>query len=378
MTRVLMAEATDFRTEMQVGSHALARQFLSFGAHVMWIGTPLYPHTFMRARDATTTRRVEVWRRGGVTRDGLTEYYPFTALPALNRPLLNTKFAAQQTLRATCPPLSHVIKRHGFLDPDVLWLSASRFSYPLLSVVRARRSAYRMSDDWAAFPEVPRALIELEARIIKRVDAVFVTGRVLEARVRQERPDVVYLPNGVDEVFFASPRAEDEALARFPHPRVVFAGTLGDWIDYDAVRETAQRNQNASVLLVGAGASARGKHLPANVRVMGAVPYDRLPAVLHACDVGIVPFLRTPRTEAASSNKVFQYLACGLPVVASRTSEFDQANAPVSLCDDAASFAEAVGNAIAQGTSGREGRIAFARLHTWSRRAEAVRRALEF
>jgi len=33
MTRILMAEATDFRGPMQVGSHALARQFVAGGAN---------------------------------------------------------------------------------------------------------------------------------------------------------------------------------------------------------------------------------------------------------------------------------------------------------------------------------------------------------
>ena len=35
MTRVLMAEATDFRGTTQVGSHAIARQFAQHGADVV-------------------------------------------------------------------------------------------------------------------------------------------------------------------------------------------------------------------------------------------------------------------------------------------------------------------------------------------------------
>ncbi|HET6463753.1 MAG TPA: hypothetical protein VFH33_08135, partial [Candidatus Krumholzibacteria bacterium] len=224
MTRVLMAEATDFRGPMRVGSHALAGQFVASGASVMWLGTPLYPHTLLRSRGAA--HRIDVWKRGGLTTDGVTEYYPLTLLPVMNRPLLRSPAVATQTLHATCPPVSSVIKRHGFAHPDVLWLSASRFSYPLLRMVGARKRAYRMSDDWSAFPEVPRSLIDLEARILDEVDAVFVTGRVLEARVRARRPDVVYLPNGVDDAFFNVTPRDDARVAPFPRPRVVFAGTL--------------------------------------------------------------------------------------------------------------------------------------------------------
>jgi glycosyltransferase involved in cell wall biosynthesis len=258
----------------------------------------------------------------------------------------------------------------------VLWLSASRFSFPMMSLVTPRKRAYRMSDDWASFPEVPRALIDLEARIIDAADAVFVTARVLEERVRPRRPDVVYLPNGVDEEFFSPPAGEDELLRRFPRPRVVFAGTLGDWVDFDSVAATARRLPGASILLVGPGACADGANLPANVHRTGAVAYERLPAILHACDAGIVPFRRVPRTEAASSNKLFQYLAAGIPVVASRTREFERAEAPAALCETPDAFAEAVAAALESPREERAARVDFARRNTWAARFELVKRTL--
>ena len=359
---------------MRVGSHALAGQFVASGASVMWLGTPLYPHTLLRSRGATTAHRIDVWKRGGITEGGVTEYYPLTMMPVMNRPLLRSQAVAAQTLNATCPPVSAVIARHGFAHPDLLWLSASRFSYPLLRMVGARKRAYRMSDDWSAFPEVPRSLIDLEARILDEVDAVFVTGRVLEARLRTRRPDVVYLPNGVDDAFFDVPQHEDARAAQFRRPRLVFAGTLGDWIDYDAIIATAKRLPGASILLAGAGKVQRG--LPTNVHLLGAIPYERLPALIRSCDAGMVPFLRTPRTEAASSNKIFQYLACGLPVVASRTTEIEQTGAPVAICDSAEEFAQAIASALDDPATGKETRIAFARQNTWAKRAAVVRSVL--
>jgi glycosyltransferase involved in cell wall biosynthesis len=379
MTRILMAEATDFQGTTQVGSHALARQFVAAGAAVMWIGTPLYPHTLLYPRDDSTRRRIDVFRRRARGSGGVTEYYPLTLLPVMNRPLLRSRLVAKHTLHATIPPLAGTIRRHGFADPDVLWLSASRFSYPLMKMVRARRRAYRMSDDWAAFPEVPRSLIDLESRIIDAVDAVFVTGRVLEVKVRARRPDVIYLPNAVEEEFFEeAPLRPDDGLDGRPRPRVIFVGTLGDWIDYEAIARTARRCPQAQILLVGEEGSARGREFPGNVHLRGRVPYARLPAVLRACDVGIVPFLRTPRTEAASSNKVFQYLAAGLPVVTTRTTEIELSGAPVSMCDRPDEFADAVAAAIEAAGAGRAARVEYARQHTWTRRMDVIRVALEF
>jgi len=294
----------------------------------------------------------------------------------VNHPMLRSRAVATATLRATVPPFGPVIGRHGFDQPDLLWLSASRFSFPLMSMVRAGATAYRMSDDWASFPDVPRSLIDLEAEIIDRVDAVFVTARILEERVRLRRPDVVYLPNGVDDVFFDAPPGDDDLTARHARPRVVFAGTLGEWIDFEAVALTARRLPHATVLLVGPGRVPRDTLLPANVHLTGPVPYERLPAMIHACDAGIVPFRRTPRTEAASSNKVFQYLAAGLPVIASRTHELERSGSPAVLCDSPGEFADAVAAAVASPGTGRQTRVDFAREHTWARRFDVIRRTL--
>jgi glycosyltransferase involved in cell wall biosynthesis len=186
----------------------------------------------------------------------------------------------------------------------------------------------------------------------------------------------VYLPNAVDEAFFTPPTGEDPLVRAMPRPRVVFAGTIGDWIDLDAVTETARRLPRASIVLVGPGHGARGASLPANVFTPGPVEYERLPAVIHACDAGIIPFRRTPRTEAASSNKLFQYLAAGLPVVASRTFEFERAGAPVALADSPAEFAAAVETALAHRDQDRSARVAFAREQTWDRRFATITLAL--
>src|SRR5512139_2284683 len=143
MTRILMAEATDFQGTTQVGSHALAREFARHGADVCWIGTPLYPGSLVGG-DEHTRRRIDIWKRGGAPADGrITEYYPMTLLPVVDYPVFRSRAAAKQTLRATIPSLEFVLRRLQFQEPDVLWLSNSRFSHALPSLVRARVSACR-------------------------------------------------------------------------------------------------------------------------------------------------------------------------------------------------------------------------------------------
>ncbi len=374
--RVLMAEATDYRGPTYVGSHAIAHEFVSAGAEVFWLGTPLYPYTFFRRDNAYTSRRIRVWREGGVRDNGVTEYYPLTFLPVVDRPLLRSRVVAENTLRATLPRIDTVLRDFGFQAPDVAWLSNSRFSYPAAAMVRARIRACRLSDDWAHFGNVPAALLELHDELVDHADAVFVTSRRLQTKLRRRRPDAVYLPNGVSENFFRDPGPEPAMLAPFARPRIVFVGKLDAWVDFDCIAAVGERNPAASVLVVGPGDAPR-RGYPANVHFTGAFPYAGLPDLLRACDVGIVPFVRNELTHAVSPLKLFEYLAAGLAVVATRLDEIEASEPPAILCDSAAEFASAVASVADGDPAGRAARIAFARRHTWPQRFAQVRAALD-
>jgi len=375
MTRILMAEATDFRGTTRVGSHALAAQFVRHGADVCWLGTPLHPGTLLRrSRDEQTRRRIDVWKRGGVIAEAHIEYYPRTFLPVIDRPFLRTRFAAQRTLNATSPSLRGVLDRLGFGAPDVLWLSNSRFSHALARLVRARVTACRISDDWEHFGTVPRALIELHDEMVNTCDLVFVTSRRLQRKLAARRPDAIYLPNAVADFFFDAPASEPAALAAFPRPRVVFMGKLDAWVDFDAIARVAEHNPDASVLVVGPGTPAVRSY-PKNVHFTGAFPYRELPSLLGYCDVGLVPFVKNELTQAVSPLKLYEYLACGLATVATRLDEIEAAQPPVTLCDNSDGLAAAVTHHLSD-DGNRGTRIAYARENTWSRRFETVQEAL--
>jgi glycosyltransferase involved in cell wall biosynthesis len=366
-----MAEATDFRGTTQVGSHAIARQFAAHGADVCWLGQLM----MRRRHDPESVRRIDVWRQGGaVAEERITEYYLRTLLPVVDRPFFRTRFSATRTLRFTSPPVGGVLKRLHFDKPDVLWLSNTRFSHALPAQVRARVKACRISDDWEHFGTVPPALIRLHDEMVDACDLVFVTSMRLKQKLSARRPDAIYLPNAVADFFFDRPAAEPAILSRFARPRIVFVGKLDAWVDFDAIARVAERNPQASVLVVGPGTPA-AREYPRNVHFTGPFPYRELPWLLGFCDVGLVPFVKSELTHAVSPLKLFEYLACGLPTVATRLDEIEASKPPVTLCDSADEMAAAVTTLLFD--SGSRGmRIAYARENTWSKRFETIADAL--
>jgi glycosyltransferase involved in cell wall biosynthesis len=282
----------------------------------------------------------------------------------------------RNTLRATFPAVADVLMRSESREVDLLWLSQSRISAAVPTLVRAQRVACRLSDDWEHFDNIPPALLAAERELLRRADVVFATSRRLVEKVRGVRADVFYLPNGVDESFFGAGDAPPPAvLEGIAAPRVVFVGTLGPWVDAERIAETARRCGGASVVLVGPGLP--GRPLPGNVHAVGPQPFESIPAILRHSDVAIIPFARNALTASVSPVKLYEYLATGIPVVATRLEEIEAAGSPAVLAGDAVEFAEAVASQLANPDAwSRDRAVAWARGHTWASRFAQVQEAL--
>jgi len=175
---------------------------------------------------------------------------------------------------------------------------------------------------------------------------------------------------------------------------VLFVGTLKPWhgldVLVDAFAAVHARVPGARLLLVGDGpgrddvlAQARERGVGAAVESTGAVVPADVPALLHRADVAVAPYPDLDRFYF-SPLKVYEYLAAGLPVVASAVGELpgalEHGRAGVLVPPgDVAALAEAL-VALAHDPARRAELGALARAvavdkHDWS---VVVRRALGF
>jgi glycosyltransferase involved in cell wall biosynthesis len=139
------------------------------------------------------------------------------------------------------------------------------------------------------------------------------------------------VPNGVDTLLF-KPGNMEEAKAKFGvqgKTVIGYVGVLREWVDIDgmlqALRILKEYPINPCLMIVGGEgrlsefmSRAKTLNLESRVVFVGTLPYARVPEAMAAMDVGLIPFRPTTVGMNALPLKLFEYMACGVPVVSQR------------------------------------------------------------
>lgn len=261
------------------------------------------------------------------------------------------------------------------LHRPLLWINDA--SYASLAVRTGWPSLYDITDDWLLAPLAPRQrdrLMADEALLMEHSQEVVVCSPEL-ARSRGTNRAVELIPNGVDVDLFRTSRPRPADLP--PSPVALYVGTLHTWrIDIPLVLELAGARPDLQVVLVGPNSLPRDvtdrlERAP-NIAVLGARPYDRIPAYMQHADVVIIPHLVDRFTESLDPIKAYECLAAGRPTVATPVAGFRELGPPI-VTADRSRFVEATSTALAAaGPAGLPGRFDGAPIPTWHDRAAAM------
>jgi glycosyltransferase involved in cell wall biosynthesis len=225
---------------------------------------------------------------------------------------------------------------------------------------------YDCMDYHAGFSVIRPQMLAQESALLASADLVVVSSAFLEAAARKHSARVLRLPNAGEYERFAlalKPRAEP--------PVIGYYGALEDWIDTGLVADLAERRRDWRFVLVGRPVSADVSRLAAlpHVALPGEQPYSAIPGWLYRFDVAIIPFKRTPLTEATDPVKAYEMLASGKPIVSVPIPEMVPLGRLVRLASTAEEFERAIADALRpEAPAVIEARRAYAREHTWRAR----------
>ncbi len=240
-------------------------------------------------------------------------------------PLLLLRSLAEA--RRQSPDVIHAHLHEGaFLGRGVRRLTGAPLVFDYQGSLTDELAAHGYVDPSSA---AGRAFVRLERWIDWGADAIVASsGRATEALVRTGRARRVRtVLDGVDTSEFVplSWTEREAVLARYGIPQdavlALYVGVLADYQGIDLLLEhlppVLEAQPDLHVLFAGYPEEAYRKRgatlgLGERVRFPGRVPFEETRVLTGAADIGL-----TPKLSASEGNlKIYNYLACGLPVVA--------------------------------------------------------------
>lgn len=188
-------------------------------------------------------------------------------------------------------------------------------------------------------------------------DAIICASTVMLERARRFPVPCFYVPNGLDTRLFqgVNGQAVREEYGLDGSRVVSLIGLTASPRLYflDAIELVARQFPDVKCLVVGDGgllpaikAGIKGRE--ELFRIVGPVPYDRIPAFFACTDVGLYPGDKAPHFDAALPIKVLEYSAAGKPVVTPPLEELVRLGFPniVFAEPNPAAFAEGICRAL--------------------------------
>ncbi|HYR51117.1 MAG TPA: glycosyltransferase [Candidatus Dormibacteraeota bacterium] len=243
---------------------------------------------------------------------------------------------------------------------------------PFLPALRADRTVYDMIDAPLHFAPVPPRLVRHWEGLLREADRVSVTSEPLARLARAGgAQDPTLIGNGVEVARFARAAPAGDLPGNPESPILGYVGSLHSWFDLPLVLNLARALPRARVLLVGPAPPATREELERaqaqtpNLFWIGPRPYEEIPSIVRAFRVGLIPFRRTPLTEAVNPVKLYEYAAAGVPCVTTRFTEEVRAWGDAARVADSEQDFIAASSALIASAADPAPLLAFARRHDW-------------
>ncbi|MGB7532380.1 MAG: glycosyltransferase family 4 protein [Halobacteriota archaeon] len=210
------------------------------------------------------------------------------------------------------------------------------YSTLISGYVAAKRvkTVYDLADDLGAMikesPQIPRLMRPfggilgdlMVRRNIEKAEKVTVTTDMLKIAYSIPDGKCEVISNGVDTNLFRNYGNAKEELG-LDGFIIGYVGVLREWVNLEPVFG-ALKGLDAEIKMVVVGKEggfnenvrlAKKCGVSDRVTFTGMVPYSQVPKYISAIDVCLIPFKKSQISERALPLKLFEYMACGKPVI---------------------------------------------------------------
>jgi glycosyltransferase involved in cell wall biosynthesis len=240
---------------------------------------------------------------------------------------------------------------------------------------------YYCVDDYSLWPGFDGDLmLKLEQELISEVDLIIATSEKLAHTRKKEDGSTQLVTHGVDVEHFQqtgkinSPTIIDGLKS----PVVGYYGLVDERCDLSLIEKVAQSMPNVSFLIIGDWrVSYDSLAQQPNIRIIGKVNYQDLPAYLAPVSVLILPYKTNALAESINPLKIKEYLATGLPVVATPLPEVKKLYQFIDIGSTHNEFISAIKKALNKDREYPAQLSEFLKMESWEEKAKQFSAMIE-
>jgi glycosyltransferase involved in cell wall biosynthesis len=374
---ILLFSTADWDNPFWTNKQHMAARLADRGYRVLYLDSLGLRRPTLNGRDVARMARRLRQGLGGLRRVGPQIWVcsPLV-IPAYGNPVIRrlNRWLLRRRIQRTLGEL-------GFEKP-IFW-TYNPLTVELVGRFDESMLVYHCVDDLTAVPgTVGTAIAEAEETLVRRSDLIFTTSpRLQETRARWNPDNTYYFPNVADFTHFAQAREPGHVpddLTRIPGPRIGFIGAISDYkVDFDLIARVADARRDWQWVLIGLVGEGQPQtsierlRRP-NIHLLGPRPYGRIPEYLRGFDVAVLPMRQNDYTASMFPMKFFEYLAAGVPVVATDLLSLRLYSDACVIAPTPDAFTRAIAGVLEGRAPDRRRCLELAQQHTWQQRLNQI------
>ena len=254
-----------------------------------------------------------------------------------------------------------------------------------LNIAKFKSSIYHAVDAIEHQPFMPKKHIEKQEIILsKKVDKIFVTSKNIFNKLKKHNSNITYFGNVCDYDHFSKALTTNTEnipldIKCINKPIIGFIGSISEYkLNYKLIHNVASSLEEINFVFIGPTDDSlnhsnlnRIKKLK-NVYFLGYRKYKSLPSYCAYFDVAWLPLIHNNYTKSMFPMKFFEYLAAGLPVVATDLESIREFNKLVAITDDISKIKTSIIEALKNKDFNLKNRLSLAMENTYQKRTKKM------
>jgi teichuronic acid biosynthesis glycosyltransferase TuaH len=301
-SNVLILATTGYYSLFKVGAYHIANEFVKNGYKVTYLPAPISVPAFMKGLVNKNTRKR--WKIGSEFGGALDVRCAVNLLP------LHKNIG--------CKILS---------NPFILGLRKSEYDLalidsfewlPYLHRLNVKKIIYRPTD---VYSRAFTAANKIENRYVreKNIEVICTGSNSLEYYKSHGFNVLFSSENGVSDAFLGKNRKRTEPIPFSRKLSCVYIGAIDDRFDFDWVIALSNALPDVNFDIYGPNDQKFSKDSNKNLRFLGEIDFQQVPDTLIQYDFGLLPFNESKKNLSRSPMKLYEYLACGLSVLKTKS-----------------------------------------------------------